>query len=307
MALIELNTLGKRYYTTPGPRRSAKYVDALRDVTLSIPAQSAWAVVGPNGAGKSTLFSLLLGFLKPTSGQVQIDGLEPRAYTRTHGAAYLPERFRLPGGWPVRGALEALARLERLPDAAARTAAVLEQTGLAEHADQKVGALSRGLLQRLGLAQSLLAAHSLVVLDEPTEGLDPIWRLRLREIISELRADGRTLLIASHDLNEVERFVDQVVLLDQGTIRETFAAAPDQAEPRRYRIELSSAVADVQNIFPKVDQSDGRSLIVTVTDANDLSARLAALLAAGAIVESVTPADRLEQRVRAALDREPRA
>jgi ABC-type multidrug transport system ATPase subunit len=307
LALIELETLGKRYYTTPGPRRSAKYVDALRDVTLSIPAESAWGVVGPNGAGKSTLFSLLLGFLKPTSGKVEIGGLAPRDYTRTQGASYLPERFRLPADWPVRAALAALARLERLPDTTARTACVLEQTGLSEHADKKVGTLSRGLLQRLGIAQALLAQRTLVVLDEPTEGLDPIWRLRLREIISELRAAGRTLLVASHDLNEVERFVDHVVLLDQGTIRETFASARDRNQPRRYRIELAGTTANVQDIFSTVDQTDGRTLIATVSDANDLSARLAALLAAGAIIESVTPADRLEERVRAALDREPRA
>ncbi len=303
--MIELRELGKRYYTEPGPRRTARGIDALRAVTLSVPKGSALGVVGPNGAGKSTLFSLLLGFLHPTSGSVEIDGLAPRDFTRTRGAGYLPERFRLPPGWRVRAALEALAALDRVPDPDARAGAVITQLGLEEHAGKRIRELSRGLLQRVGIAQALLAQRDLVVLDEPTEGLDPIWRLRLRESIAQLREQGRTLLIASHDLNEVERFVDQVVLLDAGAIRETFTIARAANAEARYRIELRAPVAQAAEIFPHTDDASGRVLHVTVPGSDDLSARLAALLAAGAIIESVTPAGGLEERVRAALDVEP--
>src|SRR6185369_11333977 len=150
--MIELRELGKRYYTEPGPRRSARGIDALRSVTLSVPAGSALGVVGPNGAGKSTLFSLVLGFLHPTSGSIEIDGIAPRDFTRLRGAGYLPERFRLPPGWRVRTAIEALAELDRVAEPAKRASDVIELLGLGEHSNKRISELSRGLLQRVGIA-----------------------------------------------------------------------------------------------------------------------------------------------------------
>ncbi|MGH7469004.1 MAG: ABC transporter ATP-binding protein [Longimicrobiales bacterium] len=301
-SLIEFQRVGKRFgghYRTPG-------VSALRDVNLSIPAGTVWGVVGPNGAGKSTLFALLLGFLKPTAGSVRIQGLEPRDYTRAHGAGYLPERFRLPPGWSVRGALEALASLERSAQPSARVDEVLHQFGLDAHAQQTIASLSRGTLQRVGLAQALMAQHQLVVLDEPTEGLDPLWRLRFREMIAQLRQTERTILMASHDLAEIERLVDHVVLLADGAPRDTFAIAPPSDGPRRYRITLQAPLEQIGDVLGQVDFVDGqRAFVILVRDTHDLSARLAALLALGAIVESVVPADGLEQRVRDAFRTEP--
>jgi ABC-type multidrug transport system ATPase subunit len=304
--MIELRAVGKRYYTEPGPRKKARGIDALRAVTLSVPAGSALGVVGPNGAGKSTLFSLLLGFIRPTSGSLEIDGMAPRDFTRKRGASYLPERFRLPPGWRVRPSLEALAQLEKLSEPHKRAEEVIAQLGLGEHAGKRISELSRGLLQRVGIAQALLAKRDLVVLDEPTEGLDPIWRLRLRELVAQLRAEGRTMLIASHDLNEVERFVDRVVLLADGAVRDTIDLGRTDDSEQRYRIELRAPIPEVAEIFDQVDDASSRVLLVTVRGSNDLSARLAALLAAGAIVESVTPAGGLEERVRAALRPEDR-
>ncbi len=185
--MIELQGAGKRF----GGKHRAARVIALHDVTLSIPAGATWGVVGPNGAGKSTLFALLLGFLQPTSGTIRIAGLDPRDYTRTHGAGYMPERFRLPPGWPVRSALQALAALDRVDSPAARVAEVMTLFGLEEHADKTSETLSRGTLQRVGLAQALLARRELVVFDEPTEGLDPLWRLHSRELITQLKTTGR--------------------------------------------------------------------------------------------------------------------
>jgi ABC-type multidrug transport system ATPase subunit len=144
------------------------------------------------------------------------------------------------------------------------------------------------------------------VLDEPTEGLDPIWRLRLRDLITQLRKEGRTLLIASHDLGEVERFVDTVVLLDAGTVKETIPIARSTDSTQRYRIFLRAPVEQAAQIFQDIDDPTARVLHVTVLGADDLSARLAALLAAGGIVESVMPAGGLEERVRAALGEQTR-
>jgi ABC-2 type transport system ATP-binding protein len=303
VALIEFEGVTKRF----GGNRVGGGVLALRDLSLTVEQGSVVGVVGPNGAGKSTLFALLLGFMQPSAGKTLVAGLPPREYTRKNGAGYLPERFMLPAEWSVRAALEGLADLERLSDSQARAAQVVTLLGLDEHADKPISALSRGLLQRVGLAQALLGDRQLIVLDEPTEGLDPIWRVRFRELITGLRGKKRTVLIASHDLTEVERLVDRVIVLNDGAVVESFAIDADRAERRRYRIELQSAVSGAAQLFGTTVNDAERSFVVELADARELSQRLAALLELGAIVESVTPADDLEHRVRTALqpDRRP--
>jgi len=298
--MIELRELTRRFAAR------GRTVEAVSGISLEIPAGGVWAVVGPNGAGKTTLFALVLGFLRPTAGSVRVRGLEPRRYARRHGVAYLPERFRLPAEWPVRHALRALARLEGLGRAAAtrRADELLERFGLAEHAEKEAGQLSRGLLQRLGLAQALLAERELVVLDEPTEGLDPLWRVRFRALVEGLRAEGRTVLLASHDLAEVERLADRVVLLDAGRVRAVLDARPAPGPRARYRIELAEPVPALAEIFPDAAPVEGAAAayLVDVADARELSARLAALLDAGAVLVSAAPAaEPLEARVQRAL------
>ena len=303
VALIEFEGVTKRF----GGTRGGGGVLALRDLSLAVEQGTVVGVVGPNGAGKSTLFALLLGFMQPTAGKTLVAGLPPRDYTRKHGAGYLPERFMLPPDWSVSAAMAGLADLEQINDAQARAAQVITLLGLDEHADKPISALSRGLLQRVGLAQALLGDRQLIVLDEPTEGLDPIWRVRFREMITGLRGKKRTVLIASHDLSEVERLVDRVIVLNDGAVVESFAIDADRAEPRRYRIEMESGVNGAAQLFGSNVNDGDRTLIVELADARELSERLAALLELGAIVQSVTPADDLEHRVRTALQPEQRA
>jgi ABC-2 type transport system ATP-binding protein len=286
-------------------------VIAARDISLDIPPGGVWAVVGPNGAGKTTLFGLALGFLRPTEGRVTLDGDEPRRFVRRRGAAYLPERFSLPGGWRVRAALHAFARLDGMGAAVARARAdtVLERLGLERHAERPVGALSRGLLQRVGLAQALLADRPVVVLDEPTEGLDPLWRIRLRDLVTELRNPDRLVLVASHALAEVERVADRVVLLEDGRIMDILDAAGPGDGPLRYRIRLARPSPAVADVFPDATMvrrspDSTTAYIVAVADAPELSQRLAALLDHGVTLVEATPVvEPLEERVRRALDR----
>lgn len=270
-------------------------MDALVDVTAEISRGEVVAVVGPNGAGKSTLFSVILGFLEPTAGEITIDGLEPRRYMKQHGAGYLPERFRLPPEWQVRDALRGLASLDG-EDRNGADAAV-DAFGLSEHADKNIAALSHGMLQRIGLAQALLAQHELIVLDEPTEGLDAFWRVRFRDLVAQQRARGATVLIAGHDLAELERLADRAILMEQGSIKEVVGLR-ERAESTSYRIELLAPHDAFAEVFPQSrPASEASTHIADVSDVGDLNRRLAALLGAGASVISVTPADTLEERV----------
>jgi ABC-2 type transport system ATP-binding protein len=307
--MMVVDTVTKRY-----GRGGRGTRPALDGVSLEIPRGGVHAVVGPNGAGKSTLFALVLGFIHANGGDVTVDGLDPRDYVRRNGAGYLPERFGVPAAWRVRPALTAFAERERLgggraerkPAAAAAADAALERFGLTEHAQKRVGELSRGMLQRLGLAQALLAPRDLVVLDEPTEGLDPGWRLRLRTELSALRAAGRTVLLASHDLGEVGRVADRVIVLENGRVREVMDT-PRNEPVQRYRVELTTPSTEVQHLFPGAvplddPEAGGAAYRVTVEDASELNARLAALLATGALMAAVQPdAEPLEERVRRAL------
>jgi ABC-2 type transport system ATP-binding protein len=296
MTMIEIASLGKTYGTRRQP------VHALRDVTLSV-GPGVWAIVGPNGAGKSTLLGLTLGFLRPSAGSVTIAGSSPGRYLRRHGAAYLPERFRLPPEWPVRDALRTLAGLEGVPprEAAARADAAIHRLGLAGHAAVAVGALSRGLNQRLGLAQALLADRDLVVLDEPTEGLDPLWRVRFRDLVADLRAAGRTVLVASHELAEMERIADRAILLEDGRVKDVLEVQGPAGPATRYRLDVDAPAEVLAIAFPDADPA-ARPLIVTVADPAELSHRLGALLAEGGILRAVVPETGLEERVRRRLE-----
>jgi ABC-type multidrug transport system ATPase subunit len=291
--LIELQQVSKRY----GRRGSGR--EALRTVSLQVPSASVWAVVGPNGAGKSTLLSLVLGFLRPSAGAALVAGEPARDYVRLHGAGYLPERFSLPGSWRVGETLRLLARLE---DDAVGWKDVVAELGLEHELDSRLDQVSRGTLQRVGLAQTLLAPHALVVLDEPTEGLDPVWRVRLRDVIARLRDRGATVLLASHDLAEVERVADRAVLLHDGGIREIIELQQDAQAETRFRILLATSCDRFGDAFPLHTRDAADSYLVDVDGPAELSARLGALVALGGVVVAVEPLRRpLEQRVRESL------
>jgi ABC-2 type transport system ATP-binding protein len=287
--VIELRGAGKRFGRRPG-------VIALRPTTISVAAGEVCAVVGPNGAGKSTLLALALGFLRPTTGTALLNGEPVRWALRSGGVAYLPERFTLPAQWTVRAALQGMAALEREPEPAARVARVLELCGLDEVARRRIGELSRGTLQRVGIAQAWLAPARVLVLDEPGEGLDPLWRLRLSELIAGRREAGSAVLLASHDLAEVERIADRVVLLEHGELRGVLPARV-AAGVGDYRIELVAGSEHVPEVFPGALPDGEGAFRVMVADAHELSARLAALLARGAVISSLRPVG-LEERIR---------
>lgn len=299
--MIELAGVGKRYRS---PLRG-RVVHALEDLTLSIPRGEVFGVAGPNGAGKSTLISLLVGFLEPTAGAVRVANTAPRAYVEANGVSYLTELVAIPPRWSVDATLRRLAVLEGIPagERSARIDRAIELLGLAEHRRKQVRQLSKGNLQRLGIAQSLLSEHDLVILDEPTHGLDPVYMQRFRDIVRDLRRPDRVILIASHNLDELERLADRVAILNQGRLQRIVGSSGQGADGVvTYRLVIAG-MGDVTSAFSGAVAVDGRPGEWLVRgDILELNQALASLLASGGAVRAFLPEQsRLESEFRAAV------
>jgi ABC-2 type transport system ATP-binding protein len=278
-------------------------VHALSEFSLQVSRGEVVGIAGPNGAGKSTLISLILGFLSPTRGRVRVSGLAPRSYVESHGIGYLTEIVALPPRWTVTGTLRRFAVLGRLPEPSARRVEeAIELTGLEEHRRKQVKQLSKGTLQRLGLAQALLADRELVILDEPTHGLDPLWTQRFREIVRGLRRPDRAILIASHNLDELERVTDRVAIIHQGRLQRIVRAGQG-ALASVYRLVLAAPCAGLAEAFPDARAVEGRPLEYVVRgELAALNAGLARLLAAGGqLAEFAAEQSGLEREFRAAM------
>lgn len=212
-AYLQISHLSKRYGA----------VCALRDIDLAVGQGQVLAVLGPNGAGKSTLFGCLLGFTLPTTGHIHFEG-QPLTHAQRHSFGYAAERISL---YPQRTALENalfFAGLKGLPASEAQRQ--LERVGLAGARDRKVRQLSKGMLQRLGLAIALCGQPQVLVLDEPFNGLDPALLGTLQAILGEEQTRGATLLISTHTLSAVEPLATHVAILLQGSLAafDTFEA-----------------------------------------------------------------------------------
>jgi ABC-2 type transport system ATP-binding protein len=185
---------------------------ALDRFSLEVPSGAVFGLLGPNGAGKTTFLRLVMGFVFPDSGDIDLGELIP-----TH-IGYLPERAFYPARFSVHAYLTTAGRLAGLRGSALRQAVgrLLEQVGLDEVAGRRLGACSRGMLQRLGLAQALIGDPPLLLLDEPVLGLDPAAQIFMREQIVALQQAGKTVLLSSHHLDEVTRVCTHVAVVSQG-------------------------------------------------------------------------------------------
>lgn len=200
---------------------SKRYTDTLvvNDVTLQAGAGECVVLVGHNGAGKTTLMKLMLGLTHANAGQVRVLGEDPynsKSATRRGALGYLPETVTFHESMTGKQALAFYARLKGEDESACNAA--LEQVGLHEAARRRVQTYSKGMRQRLGLAQAILGRPQLLLLDEPTTGLDPSLRHYFYNIIDMLRAKGTTILISSHALDEVEARVSRVAIMKQGRL-----------------------------------------------------------------------------------------
>lgn len=205
---------------------------ALDEVSFVLPAGTLGALVGPNGAGKSTMLRLCAGLARVTSGQCEVLGRTPTAVAAAGRIGYVPDQIGLPGYLTVEAALLALARLGGMDSACTVNAIdqALQETELEDVRRRRVGELSKGQRQRLGLAQAILGDPDLLLLDEPANGLDPRAMAQLTRLLERWRTQGRSILLSSHFLPQVEELCDHVVLLEHGCVafagpRKTVVAA----------------------------------------------------------------------------------
>lgn len=193
---------------------------AVRNLTLSVERGEVFGFLGPNGAGKTTAVKMLLGLVKPTSGSASVLGVPIGRTKSRQKVGFLPEHFRFHDWLNAAEFLRLHADLYHIPTERARKSIpqLLELVGLAEHSNQKLRTFSKGMLQRVGLAQALLDEPELVFLDEPTSGLDPVGRRMVRDIIRELRERGTAVFLNSHLLSEVEITCDRVAFVKHGEV-----------------------------------------------------------------------------------------
>jgi ABC-2 type transport system ATP-binding protein len=227
-AALAVSGLAKRYGS----------VEALAGVDLEVGESELVGLLGPNGAGKSTLVKIACGLVRPTSGTAEICGVRAGSREARKAMGYLAELFRFPGWMSADELLELHQRLSGSSGGERERAELLELVGLADARDRRVEAMSKGMQQRLGIAQALVASPRLLLLDEPTSALDPVGRRTVRVLLEELQRRGVSVLLNSHLLSEIELVCDRVVILLGGKV--VTAGAPHElARPRGVEIETN--------------------------------------------------------------------
>ncbi|MFC4452721.1 ABC transporter ATP-binding protein [Deinococcus sonorensis] len=271
----------------------------VQDLSLTVGEGEVFGFLGPNGAGKSTTVKMLLGLVMPTSGEVRVLGGSPQDPEIRRQLGFLPEQFRFQNWMTAQEFLQFHARLAGMPHDAAqrRIPEVLELVGLGGRGGETLNGYSKGMLQRAGLAQAILARPRLVFLDEPTSALDPIGRVEVREIITALKAEGVAVFLNSHLLSEVEQVCDHVAfvnrgeVLRQGSVR-TLLGAELQVEVRVSQLspgllQRLGQLGSVQVLEPAEGQWPGLHLVVPGEAAVPQVARLVA--EAGADLYALNP------------------
>lgn len=232
---LAVQHLGKVY------RNWRRTLVALVDVDLEVEPGEVFGLLGANGAGKTTLIKILLGLTRASSGTVALRGHDPRSAAARRRVGYLPEGHRFPGYLTGEGALRLFGRLAGVDEAVLkqRIPELLALVGLPERGRDRISRYSKGMTQRLGLAAALVDDPDILFLDEPTDGVDPVGRRHIRDVLLGLRQRGTTVFINSHLLSEVERTCDRVGILDRGRLVREGNVEQLTRRGHRYRVQLA--------------------------------------------------------------------
>lgn len=232
MPVVSTSNLCKRYGR----------IEALRGVSLTVESGTIYGLLGQNGAGKSTLVKILLGIVQKTSGDAYLLGAPAGTTAIRNQVGYLPEDHLFPGYHSARSLLDFYGRLYGLSRSERRTRSddALDIVGLRKRMDAKIRTYSKGMKQRLGIAQAFFHNPEVIFLDEPTDGVDPVGRKDIRDLLQRLKSDGCTIFVNSHLLGEVELISDRVAILNQGQIVREGTVAELTRQTNRYTIGLAS-------------------------------------------------------------------
>ena len=271
---------------------------AVDNVSFDLRPGEIFALLGPNGAGKTTTLRMLAGLIAPTAGVVRINGEPVSRATAPRLRGRVGFLTEMPGLWDrltVRENLMVYARLHGLPDPPRAVDAALEMFGISDRARDAAAFLSKGLKQRVALARTLLHKPDIVLLDEPTAGLDPESARDVRELVLRLRDERRAVLMSTHNLDEVQRVADRVAVLRSKLIAiDTPAALRKQLFGARLRIALAQPASAFAGVLRQIGmddvQVDGSEISVGVDDPDESApAIVSRLVAAGAAIQRVTP------------------
>lgn len=269
---------------------------ALKGIDLQVRHGEVFGLLGPNGAGKTTLIKILLGIVRGNSGQAQVMGLPAGSKAARRLIGYLPENLNFPSHHTAISALKLFGRLSSVSESliASRSHELLGLVGLAGREQELVRRYSKGMRQRLGLAAALLHDPQLLVMDEPTDGLDPVGRSEIRALINQLKQRGKTVFLNSHILQEVELICDRVAILAGGLVRGI--GTPSELTQQfqsvgtsKLRLELIGSMEAIRAAFVPLAGSESLECLQLPTGNWQVS------LAAGAQVELDQLIDRLRQ------------
>jgi ABC-2 type transport system ATP-binding protein len=243
MLAISTSHLSKTY--TSG-FRGKRQVNALQDFSLDVESGQIFSLLGPNGAGKTTFIKILLSLTRQTGGSAMILDHEVSDDRARLSVGYLPENHRYPGYLTGEQVLRSFGALGGVtgPLLQSRTATLLELVGMKDWRNVKVKKYSKGMMQRLGLAQAMINDPDLLFLDEPTDGVDPVGRAEIRDLLRNLKTRGKTIFLNSHLLSEVELISDRVAILDKGRLLRVGTVDELTTSGERYQVGIEGALPE---------------------------------------------------------------
>lgn len=291
MPILETHDLAKTYRTR---LLFGKPIEAVKGVSFAVEPGELFGILGPNGAGKTTTVKMLLGIVHPTSGGATLDGLPIGRASSRRSVGYLPEAHRLPQYLTARGVLEFFGRLSGVPwrELKTRVPLLLDRVGLEKWANVKCRKFSKGMHQRLGLAQALVGDPRIVFMDEPSDGVDPVGRKDIRDLLADLKRQGKSVIINSHMLQEIETVCDRVAIMHQGRLERIGTVEEMTRVRNRVRIHAPGCPPEVAEAVAKVVTRcacAGGVLECDVDGPAMLNAAIDVLRSRAVLIESVEP------------------
>lgn len=269
---LDLHAVSKTYSGAFGTKK----VHALREIDMRVHRGEIFGLLGPNGAGKSTLVKILMTVIRPTTCRGLMLGKPVGDKSSLRRVGYLPEHHRFPDYLTASQLLDYFGALSDVPRATRRTRSeeLLELVGLKTWSNHKVKGFSKGMRQRLGIANALMMDPELVVLDEPTDGVDPVGRRDIRQILTTLRDQGRTVFLNSHLLSELEMVCTRVAILVQGRVSAQGSIDELTRDSRRYEIEVAAPVGLSDQTPPHIFLPAALAHVSRLEPASEISAPL---------------------------------